>query len=170
MGLTKEELKIRINYEEYFTYNGKFLDTQSKELIKNRIEEDIKDMVYQAVESNLDEGQEDVGYHNAEIDIEIKQKMTRGILEETRKLLEVKKAYFQDMNKKKAYLEKLQTQLQELNDKIYKEELKLQRYNEVDYNINLYKSQKELVTNLKLERLELRQQIKQLEEDLQIKW
>lgn len=90
----------------------------------------------------------------------------KGILEETKQLLEVKRAYFQDMKKKKTDLEKLQTQLQELNDKIYKEELKLQRYNEVDYNINLYKSQKELVTNLKLERLELRQQIKQIEEDL----
>jgi len=90
----------------------------------------------------------------------------KGILDETKQLLEVKKAYFQDMNKKKADLEKLQTQLQELNDNIYKEDLMLQRYNEVDYNINLYKPQKELVTNLKLERLELRQQIKQIEEDL----
>lgn len=90
----------------------------------------------------------------------------KGILDETKQLLAVKRAYFQDMNKKKAHLEKLQTQLQELNDKIYKEELKLRKYNEVDYNINLYKSQKELVTNLKLERLELRQQIKQIEEDL----
>ena len=92
--------------------------------------------------------------------------MTRGILEETKQLLEVKRAYIDDMKKRKAHLEKCQTQLQELNDKIYKEDLKLQRYNEVDYNINLYKSQKELVTNLKLERLELRQQIKQIEEDL----
>ena len=90
----------------------------------------------------------------------------KGILDETKQLLEVKRAYIDDMKKRKADLEKLQTQLQELNDKIYKEDLILQRYNEVDYNINLYKSQKELVTNLKLERLELRQQIKQIEEDL----
>lgn len=90
----------------------------------------------------------------------------KGLLDETKQLLDLKKAYFESMNKKKADLEKLQTQLQELNDKIYKESLKLHRYNEVDYNINLYNSQKELVSKLKIERLELRQQIKQLKEDM----